>query len=106
MIRIDLKNCNTLLTEKQENYQYYHVEKFININKPCNQIRVIGQAQLTDSPLGKDSEKQPKEIDNQSQKQINAIEDHEKQLVTYNELIKKDFNIDRGSIPLEEQNNA
>ena len=67
---------------------------------------MIGQAQLTDSPLGKDSEKQTKKIDNQSQKQIKAIEDHEKQLVTYNELIKIDFNIDIGSIPLEEQNNA
>ena len=67
---------------------------------------MIGQAQLTDSPLGKDSEKQTRKIDNRSQRQIKAIEDHEKQLVTYNELIKKDFNIDRGSIPLEEQNNA
>ena len=36
-------------------------------------------------------------------KQIKAIKDHGEQLVEYNKLVKKDFNIDRDSIPLEEQ---
>ena len=31
------------------------------------------------------------------------IEDHGKQMVEFNKLIKKDFNIDRDNIPLEEQ---
>ena len=34
------------------------------------------------------------------------MEDHGKQPFKSNELIKKDFNIDRDSIPFEEQKNA
>ena len=37
------------------------------------------------------------------EKQIKSIEDHGKQLVESNELIKKDFNIDRGGVSLDEQ---
>ena len=39
----------------------------------------------------------------EDQKEIKAIEGHRKQLVESNELIKKDFNIDKDSILLEEQ---
>ena len=39
----------------------------------------------------------------QGKKQIKTIEDHEKLLAESNELIKKDFNIGRDSIPLNEQ---
>ena len=38
-------------------------------------------------------------IEDQGKKQVKAIEDHRKQLVAPNELIKKDFNIERDSIP-------
>ena len=38
----------------------------------------------------------------QSKKQIKTLEEHAKQLVESNELIKKDFNIDRDSIPFNE----
>ena len=41
-------------------------------------------------------------MEDQGKKQIKSIEDHEKRLVEFNELIKKDFNIGRDSIPLEE----
>ena len=34
---------------------------------------------------------------------MKAIEDHRKQLVESNELIKKDFNIDRDNITFDEQ---
>ena len=34
---------------------------------------------------------------------MKAIEDHGKQLIEYNEFIKKDFNVDRDSMSLEEQ---
>ena len=37
------------------------------------------------------------------EKQIKLIEDHGKQLVESNELIKKDFNIDRDGVSLDEQ---
>ena len=42
-------------------------------------------------------------IEEQGKKQIKAILDHRKQLAESNELIKKDFNIDRDSTPLEER---
>ena len=61
------------------------------------------QAKVTYSPLGKALEKQTKTIEDQGKKQIKAVEDHEKQLVESNKVIKRDFNIDRDSIPLEEQ---
>ena len=34
---------------------------------------------------------------------MKGIKDHGKQLIEYNEFIKKDFNVDRDSIPLEGQ---
>ena len=42
-------------------------------------------------------------IDDQDKKQIKATEYHEKQLVESNELIKKDFNIDKDCLLLEKQ---
>ena len=32
MIRLEIKNCNTILTEKQQKYQYDHLEKLVNMN--------------------------------------------------------------------------
>ena len=32
MRRLEMKNCNTELTEKPEKYEHYHQEKFINMN--------------------------------------------------------------------------
>ena len=32
MIRLEIKICNTILTEKQQKYQLYYVEKLINMN--------------------------------------------------------------------------
>ena len=32
MIRLELENCNRILTEKQQKYQHYHPEKQINMN--------------------------------------------------------------------------
>ena len=32
MIRLEMKNCNTILTEKYQEYQHHHVEKLINVN--------------------------------------------------------------------------
>ena len=66
-----------------------------------DQGRIIEQAKFTYSPLGKTLEKQRKTIETQGK--LKAIEDHGKQMVESNELIKKDFNINRDSISLEEQ---
>ena len=32
MIRLEIKNWNMILTEKQEKYQHYHPQKLINMN--------------------------------------------------------------------------
>ena len=32
MIRLEIKNDNMTLTEKQLKYQYYHLEKLIHVN--------------------------------------------------------------------------
>ena len=32
MIRLEMKNCNIILTEKQQKYQHSHLEKLINMN--------------------------------------------------------------------------
>ena len=32
MIRLEIKNYNTILTEKQQKYQHYHLKKLINMN--------------------------------------------------------------------------
>ena len=64
---------------------------------------MVEQAKFTYSPLAKSLEKQIKTILDEGEKQIKAIEDHGKQLVESNELIKKDFNIESDSIPLEKE---
>ena len=64
---------------------------------------MIEQAKFPYSSLGKAFEKQTKMIEEQGKKQIKATLDHRKQLAESNELIKKDFNIDRDSTPLEER---
>ena len=56
---------------------------------------MIEQAKFTYSLLGKAFEKQTNTIKDQK--------DHGRQLVTSNELINKDFNINRDSIQHEEQ---
>ena len=67
---------------------------------------MIEQVKFTFSPLGQVFEKQIETIEDQGEKQIKATEDHGKQLVVSNEIIKKDFNIDRNSVLLEEQKNV
>ena len=32
MIRLEMKNCNMILTEKQQKYELDHLEKLINMN--------------------------------------------------------------------------
>ena len=58
---------------------------------PPDQRRVIKQAKFTYSPLGKPYEKQTKTIEDQTKKQVKALEVHWKQLVEFNKLVKKDL---------------
>ena len=47
------------------------------------------QAKFTNSPFGKALEKQTETIEGQRKKQIKSIENHGKQFIDSNELIKK-----------------
>ena len=53
MTILEMKSCNMILTEKQQKYQLYHLEKFININitgeeiLPPDQKKVIEPAKFT-----------------------------------------------------------
>ena len=76
MVRLKMKIGKMILTEKQQKYQQYYLEKFINMNilqigdeiLPSDQRRVIEQAKFTYSPLGKASVKQTKTIEDQGEK--------------------------------------
>ena len=68
MIRLEMKNGNAILTEKQEKYQHCHLKKIININILPSDWVVIEQAKVTYSSLGKALEKQTKTVKNQWKK--------------------------------------
>ena len=63
MIRLQMRNCNIILTNKQQKYQQYHLEKWIYLNMlqvekvPSNQGQIIEQAKFAYPPLGKTFEK-------------------------------------------------
>ena len=63
MIRLDMKNCSTILAEKQQKYQHYHQVK-MNMHilqvLPSDQSRIIEQAKFTYCPSGKVFEQQIK----------------------------------------------
>ena len=96
-INREAAKISALSSGKIDKYEYLTGEEIL----PSDQRRVIEQAKFTYSPLGKTLEKQRKTIETQGK--LKAIEDHGKQMVESNELIKKDFNINRDSISLEEQ---
>ena len=97
MIRLEMKNCNIILPEKQQKYEHNHLEKLIyeyvtgDGKLPSDQRRVIEQAKyFTYSTLGKALGKQTKIIADQGKNQIKAIVEHGKQLVKSNAFSKKE----------------
>ena len=59
-----MKNCNMILTEKQQKYRDYRLEYFTGEEiLPSNQTQIIEQAKFAYSPLGKTFEKQTKTIE-------------------------------------------
>ena len=81
---------------KFDKYEHLMGEEILT----SNQKQIVEQPKFTYSPLCKPFEKQIKRIEDQGEKQIHLLEE---QWVKSDELAKKDFNIDRKSIPLEEQ---
>ena len=78
MIRLEMKNYNMILIEKQLKYQFYHQVKFLNISGedilPSSQQQIIEQARFTYSPSAKAFEKETKIIEEKGQKQTDALE--------------------------------
>ena len=98
-INREAAKISALSSREIDKYEFLTGEEIL----PPDQRRVIEQAKFAYSPLGKAFEKQTKTIEDRGKKQIKAIEDHRKLLAESKELIKKDFNIGRDSIPLEGQ---
>ena len=67
------------------------------------QKRVIEQAKVTYSPLGKAFEKQIKAIEDQGEKQIKVIEEHGKQLAKSNALVKRNNDDAENKVLLKEK---
>ena len=72
MIKLEMENYNTVLTERQQRFQYSDHEKLINMNillgkiLPSTHSKIMKQTKFIYSPLGKNLEKQTK-------KQANAL---------------------------------
>ena len=83
MIRLQTNNNNSILTEKQQKYLFYHLVKLININilQAKNITFQLISNQFTRSPLGKALKKQEKKIESQGVMQRKTIEEYGKQLV-------------------------
>ena len=81
MVRLKTKIGKMILTERQQKYQQYHLEKFINMNilqigeeiLPSDQGRVIEQAKFTYFTSGKALWKQQKTIKDQKIKEDEAL---------------------------------
>ena len=80
-----MKNCNMILTEKEQKYQNYYPEKLINIYilpfkeiLPSNQRQIIEQAKFAYSPLGKAFEKQTNTIEEQGKNRQKQLKNNEK----------------------------
>ena len=73
MKSLEMKNCNMMITEKQQKYQLYDQVKMINMDilqvkrmLPSNQRQIVEQVKFEYSPLGK-------ALDKQTEKQVGAI---------------------------------
>ena len=68
-INREAAKISTLLSGKIDNNEYLTGEEIL----PSNQEQIIEQAKFTYSPLGKTFEKQTKAIEDQGEKQIDAL---------------------------------
>ena len=87
-INREAAKISALSSGKIHKYEYLTGEDIL----PSNQQQIIEQARFTYSPLGKAFEKQVKTIEDQGQKQVEALEnlkDHEKRLVNVNDYEDK-----------------
>ena len=93
MIKLNMKNFNTTLIERQQKYQLYHLIKYEYLTGeeilPSNKQQIIEQDKFEYSPLRKAFEKQTKTIEDRGEKQIKAIQDNKQQLISDNDYKDK-----------------
>ena len=77
-INRETAKISALSSGKIDKYEYLTGEGIL----PSNQQQIIEQAKFTYSPLGKAFEKQTKTIEDKGEKQIKAIQDNRKQLIS------------------------
>ena len=77
-INREAAKISALSSGKIDKYEYLTGEQIL----PSNQQQIIEQAKFTYSPLGKAFEKQTKTIEDKGEKQIKAIQDNRKQLIS------------------------
>ena len=77
---------SALSSGKLDKYEYLTGEEIL----PSNQQQIIQQAKFNYSPLGKAIEKQRKTIEDQGEKQVEAIQDN-KQLILVKMIIKINY---------------
>ena len=81
MTRLERKNYNMILTEKQPKEQPYHQTKSVNMNISLDKkyyhliTNIAGQAKFTYFPLEKAFEKQIKTIEDQGKKQVEVLKE-------------------------------
>ena len=106
MIRLEIKKTtyNMILRGKLQKYQYYHLEQSKNMNVlPVQKFylsRIIKQAKITYSPLGKAFEKQIKTIEDQGRKQVQISnlkvlkpDERQKYLKSIEEVLPKEWEL-------------
>ena len=100
MIRLEIKKLqydinrkaakiSALSSGKIDKYEYLTGDEIL----PSNQKQIIEQAKFTYCPLGKDFEKQTKIIEDQGQKQVDALkslESSDKKLPSIKDFISKE----------------
>ena len=79
-INREAAKISALSPGKIDKYEYLTGEKIL----PSNQQQIIEEAKVTYSPLGKAFQKQTKIIEDQGEKQINAIETNIQKLTIKN----------------------
>ena len=77
-INREAAKISALSSGKIDKYEYLTGEEIL----PSNQQQIIEQAKFTYSPLGKAFEKQTKTIKDQGEKQIKAIQDNKRPLIS------------------------
>ena len=73
MIRLEMKNCNMILTEKQQKYQHHHLQKLINMNilhVKKYYLLIREQSKVVYSPLGKLLRNKQKQLKNKEENKL------------------------------------